>query len=107
MTIYKLGYQWTTSADWTWRMGISQGDQPIASSEVLFNILAPAVVETHITAGFTMKTGSDSEFNFAAMYAPNNSVTGSNPLQGGTGPSQNITIEMTQLELEASWAWKF
>lgn len=107
MTIYKLGYQWTTSADWTWRAGISQGDQPIASSEVLFNILAPAVMETHITAGFTMKTGSDSEFNFAAMYAPNSSVTGSNPLQGATGPSQDITIEMTQYEVEASWAWKF
>jgi len=107
MTIYKLGYQWETSPDWTWRVGISQGDQPVASSEVLFNILAPAVMETHLTAGFTMKIGSDSEFSLAAMYAPNSSVTGSNPLQGGTGPSQNITIEMTQYELEASWAWKF
>lgn len=24
MTVYKLGYQWTTSADWTWRAGISK-----------------------------------------------------------------------------------
>ena len=105
MTIYKLGYQWETSADWTWRVGISQGDQPIASSEVLFNILAPAVMETHITGGFTMKTGTDSEFSLAAMYAPNNSVTGANPLAGATG--QDITIEMTQFEVEASWACKF
>lgn len=50
-----------------------------------------------------MKTGSDSEFNFAAMYAPNNSVTGANPFN----PSQNITIEMSQYEVEASWGWKF
>lgn len=105
MTVYKLGYQWTTSADWTWRAGISQTDQPIPNSEVMLNILAPAVVETHITGGFTMKTGSDSEFSFAAMYAPNTSVTGANPLAGATG--QNITIEMTQLEVEASWGWKF
>lgn len=103
MTIYKLGYQWDSSTDWTWRVGISQGDQPIPNSETMFNILAPAVIETHVTAGFTMKTGSDSEFNFAAMYAPSNSVTGANPLN----PSQNITIEMSQYELEASWAWKF
>jgi len=103
MTIFKLGYQWTTSPDWTWRAGISQGDQPVPGSQTLFNILAPAVMETHITAGFTMKTGSDSEFNFAAMYAPSSSVTGKNPFN----PSQNITIEMTQLELEASWGWKF
>ncbi len=105
MTIYKLGYQWETSPDWTWRVGVSQGDQPIPNSETMFNILAPAVMETHLTAGFTMKTGSDSEFNFAAMYAPNSSVTGANPLAGATG--QTIEIEMTQYELEASWAWKF
>ena len=103
MTIYKLGYQWETSPDWTWRVGVSQGDQPIPNSETMFNILAPAVMETHLTAGFTMKTGSDSEFSLAGMYAPNSSVTGANPFN----PSQNITIEMTQYELEASWAWKF
>ena len=103
MTIYKLGYQWTTSADWTWRAGISQGDQPIPTSETLLNILAPAVIETHITGGFTMKTGDDSEFSFAAMYAPNTTVTGANPFN----PSQNITIEMSQYEVEASWGWKF
>lgn len=107
MTVYKLGYQWDSSADWTWRVGISQGDQPIPNSETLFNLLAPAVMETHLTAGFTMKTGKDGEFSLAAMYAPSNSVTGSNPLQGGTGPEQFITIEMEQYELEASYAWKF
>jgi len=107
MTVLKLGYQWETSADWTWRVGISQGDQPIPNTELPFNILAPAVMETHLTGGFTMKTGKDSEFNFAAMYAPKSDLTGTNPLQGATGPSQNITIEMTQLEIEASWAWKF
>ena len=103
MTIYKLGYQWETSADWTWRAGISHGEQPI--SETMFNILAPAVMETHITAGFTMNTGKDSEFSLAAMYAPNNSVTGANTLE--VPDQQDITIEMTQFEVEASWAWKF
>lgn len=105
MTIMKLGYQWSTSADWTWRAGISQGDQPIPSSEVMLNILAPAVMETHLTGGFTMKTGSDSEFTFAAMYAPSSSVSGANPMEAPG--QQTITLEMSQIELEASWAWKF
>lgn len=104
MTIYKLGYQWETSPDWTWRVGVSQGDQPIPNTEMMFNILAPAIMETHLTAGFTMKTGSDSEFSLAAMYAPKSEVSGPNPLNGGP---QTITLEMTQYELEASWAWKF
>ncbi len=73
----------------------------------MFNILAPGVMEDHLTFGFTKKTGTDSEFNFAAMYAPSNSVSGINPLQGPTPPDQTIELEMTQWELEASWAWKF
>lgn len=105
MTIMKLGYQWSTSADWTWRVGISQGDQPIPNSETMFNILAPAVMETHLTGGFTMKTGSDSEFSLAAMYAPKADVSGANPMEAPN--QQTIGLEMTQLEVEASWAWKF
>ncbi|MDZ7663437.1 OmpP1/FadL family transporter [Thiohalophilus sp.] len=107
ITVYKLGYQWSTSADYTWRVGYNHGDQPIPDSEVLFNILAPGVMEDHFTFGMTKKTGADSEFNLAAMYAPSNSVKGDNPLQGPTAPNQTIELEMTQWELEASWAWKF
>ena len=102
MTILKLGYQFETSDDMTWRVGISQGDQPIPNGETMFNIIAPAVMETHLTAGFTMKTGKDSEFNFAGMYAPKSTVTGVSNFGGET-----ITIEMAQYEVEASWAWKF
>jgi long-chain fatty acid transport protein len=103
MTIYKLGFQWETSPEWTWRAGVSVGDQPIPNSETLFNIIAPAVMETHLTFGFTRNIGQDQEFNFAAMYAPETSITGANPL----GDGQQVTLEMSQYELEASYSWKF
>lgn len=103
MTVYKLGYQWKQDEKMTYRAGISYGEQPIPNNQVLFNILAPAVMETHLTFGFTMDTGNNSEFNFAAMYAPETSVTGTNAFN----TNQNITLEMTQFELEASWGWKF
>lgn len=103
MTVYKLGYQWATSDDWTWRVGVSTGDQPIPSSEVLFNVLAPGIMEEHITFGFTKAVGERNEFNFAAMYAPKKEVSGTNPLE----PGQTIELEMTQFELEASYSWKF
>ena len=54
-----------------------------------------------------MKTGSDSEFNFAAMYAPSSSVTGTGDSTNFGGGVDTVTLEMTQMELEASWAWKF
>ena len=104
MIIYKIGYQWNTSSQWAWRVGYSHGDQPIPESEVLFNILAPGVMEDHFTFGFSrFFTGGLKEFNMAFMYAPSNSITGPNPLSF-TNP-QTITLEMTQWEIEASFSW--
>lgn len=100
MTIVKLGYQWQSGPKWIWRFGFSTGDQPIPSSEVLFNIIALAVPEEHFTFGFTRTLGKSSEVNFSLMMAPNNSVTGANPLD----PAQTIEIEMKQVELAATWA---
>ena len=78
-------------------------DQPVAESEVLFNILAPAVIEDHVTFGFTRKHGENSEFSFAVMYAFNNDVTGLKPLD----PTQTITFAMQQWELEFGYSWRF
>ena len=103
MTIYKLGFQWETSSTWTWRAGYSHGEQPIPEGEVLFNILAPAVIEDHVSFGFTNNMSPTSELNFVFTHALNNSVTGANAFN----PSQNITLEMSQNEAEVSWAWKF
>lgn len=103
MTIYKLGYEWQTSSSWTWRVGYSKGNQPIPSSEVLFNILAPAVIEQHFTFGFTTAMAPASEFTFAAMYAPEESMRGPNAFDLG----QMIELTMKQYELAASWAWKW
>ena len=104
MTVYKLGYQWSTSSDWTWRVGYSYGKQPIPTSEVMFNILAPGVIEQHITFGFTNKLSPTSEWNFAAMYAPSKSVTGPNPLSAN---GQTIELKMYEYQVEASYSWKF
>ena len=102
MTIYKLGYQWDTSPEWTWRVGASIGDQPIPSSEVMFNVLAPGIMETHVTGGFTYTLATDNEITFAAMYAPESTVSGVIPAGVGSG-AQTVELNMTQWELVASW----
>ena len=103
ITVYKLGYQFD-AGDNTYRFGYSYSDQPVPDSQTLFNILAPAVIQQHFTAGMTMKIGSDQEFNISGLYAPSNSVKGANPVDGG---STQIEIEMTQWEVQAGWAWKY
>ena len=103
MTIYKLGYEWASSDAWTWRVGYSFTDQPIPSTEMTFNILAPGIIEQHFTFGFTRSYSNNSDFNFALMYAPSVTVSGPNNFD----PSQNIDLEMYQYELAFSYSKHF
>jgi long-chain fatty acid transport protein len=102
MVVYKIGGQWNTGGPWTWRAGFSHGKQPIASSEVVFNILAPGVIEDHLTFGFTRELESGNEINMAFMYGFNKKVSGPNTLD----PSQTISFDMDQWELEFSFGWR-
>lgn len=105
MTIYKLGYQWAMEGlpGWTWRVGASHTEQPVPDEEVTLNILAPAVVETHFTAGFTKAMENNNEFSFSFMYAPSKSVKGKNAFD----PGQDVEIEMSQYEVELGYSWIF
>ncbi|MBI5739239.1 MAG: outer membrane protein transport protein [Nitrospirae bacterium] len=103
MTVYKLGVQWQSDDEWTWRAGYSYGEQPIRDSEVLLNILAPGVIEQHVTAGVTKTIGGNQEVTFTAMHALSNDVSGPNPLD----PAQTIELKMDQWEFTAGYAWKF
>lgn len=107
MTIIKIGYEWTTSPDWTWRVGFSTGDQPIdEDQDILFNILAPGVVEDHYTFGFTRKLTGNSEFNFSVMVVPEECIDGlSDPVNVPGG--QNTELCMDQFEVAASYGKRF
>jgi long-chain fatty acid transport protein len=102
ITVVKIGYQWQVD-DWSWRVGYSDGDQPIPSSEVTFNILAPGVMTKHVTFGFTKQIDNNSELDFAFMYAPTEEVDGTNTFD----PAQEIELEMDQYELAFSYNRRF
>jgi len=102
INVIKVGVQWESSKEWTWRAGYSYGEQPIPNSEVLFNILAPGVIKHHATLGLT-KTMGNNELKFALMHAFNEKVKGTNPLD----PAQQIEVKMNQWEISAGYTWKF
>ena len=103
MTIYKLGAQWQQSDKLILRGGVSYGQQPIDSSQVLFNILAPGVQEWHLTTGFSYAFTGQDELSFAFMFSPPKTVTGQNPLS----PGQTIQLEMYQLSGQFAWSRRF
>lgn len=108
MTIFKLGFVYDHDANFTYRLGVSHGDQPIGDDDALFNVLAPAVPETHITAGFTYRpTGKDdNEVTVAFMHAVRNEVKNDagNAFFAGGAPTE---ISMYQNAVEIGYSWKF
>jgi long-chain fatty acid transport protein len=103
MDIFKVGLQWEYSPDLTLRLGYSRANQVIPNTQALFNILAPAVVRTHYTFGFSTPISELVEFNVAFMYAPEEKLYGTNM---NTGPQTGF-LEMSQYEIILGWGVKF
>jgi long-chain fatty acid transport protein len=107
---YKLGFEYQHNGEIMLRAGYSHNDNPIGAQDVTFNILAPGVIEDHVTLGFTYKTKSGGELTMAYMHGFNNSVTGSSLFNNFVGPGQSAgseTIKMYQDSIGIAYGWKF
>ena len=100
MMIFKLGAEFRQVENWQFRFGFSYGKQPIQESEVMFNILAPAVNDSHVSLGFTRKLG-DHDINLAITHALSNTVKGVNPFD----PAQQIELNMNQWEIDLGFTF--
>lgn len=109
INVVKLGVAWEMNSQLTLRAGYNRGDNPITPSDVTFNILAPGVMKSHYTLGFTHALSKDSELTGALMVAPRQSVTGPSLFNAVLGPGAggNETIRMRQTSFGLGWSRKF
>jgi long-chain fatty acid transport protein len=107
--VFKLGAAWQMNPQWQLRAGVNHGRNPISSADVTFNILAPGVVTTHYTAGFTRALANNSELTAAFMIAPRQSVTGPSLMNVmfGAPVAGNETIRMREYSVGLGWSKKF
>jgi long-chain fatty acid transport protein len=107
MTTYKLGLEWGADQNNTWRFGYSYGEQPIQSADVIFNVLAPGVMEQHFTVGWTRQMANGGALTLSFMYAPEVTVSGPNVFDFTpfvpTNPPQTIELKMDQIEFEVAY----
>jgi long-chain fatty acid transport protein len=98
--VIKLGVQWQANEAWTLRAGYNKGENPVKAANVTFNILAPGVVEEHLTLGATMKLDAASEVTASYMHALSNSVTGNSFF--GNGIQETVTMKQNSLGIQYS-----
>jgi long-chain fatty acid transport protein len=105
ITVAKVGAQWQSSPAWSFRAGYSFGDQPIPTEEMLFNILAPGVIEKHASLGLSRALGEGKELTFALTRAFSKSISGPNTLE--VPGMQDIELTMDQWVFDMSFSFGF
>jgi long-chain fatty acid transport protein len=98
--VYKLGMDYKYRKDLTLRAGYNYGKTPIRNTELLFNMMAPATVEKHITFGATWAQDKDTDLTFGFMHAFQNTLKG----QTSFAP---VSISMSQTSLSFAYGLKF
>jgi len=108
-TIYKIGVDWSINEKWNARAGWNYGESPIQEDQVLFNMLAPATPEHHLTFGGGYYFTEDVTLDANVMIAFVNTIKG--PTAFGPGGAvvsgSNASIAMGQYGFGATLGIKF
>ena len=110
ITVLKVGVNHRYNEKWTFRGGVNYGENPIDDDQNLFNILAPGVVQTHLTAGFTYHPSRYQELSVSYMHALDTDqdyTFAGTAAAGFAGFSYDAEIGMYQNALEISYGMKF
>ena len=107
VNIFKIGAQYVYSEALTLRAGVAHNTDPFEGTETLFNILAPAVVNTHLSVGASYTPSPGMTLNLAFTHAFSADITGANTNHtagatalGGSGTAHQIELEMYQNDFE-------
>ena len=108
VNVYKLGAAYEMG-DWTLRGGYAYASQPIPESQTFLNILAPGVVQHHLTLGATWATSKTGELSFNYVHAFEKTVNGSGsiPPDLAAAPGAEANITMFQNSFGVAYGWKF
>jgi len=110
VTVLKIGANYRLQQDLTVRGGLSYTTQPVRSSETFFNVLAPGVVQTHLTLGATWTAPGGGELSGYYAYGFGKTVNGANSIPPGLPPGGfgggNANGSLRENIFGISYGWK-
>jgi len=102
ITAIKTGVSFKATSVLTLRGGYNHSGLPFDATQTFFNLLAPAVVQKHLTAGATWGLRNGKEINIAYQHAFEKTLDGVNSLPI---PSANANLHMFQDSVGVSFGW--
>lgn len=104
VTSPRIGVDYALRHDLTLRAGYNHSGVPFGPSETFFNLLAPGIVQDHVTGGASLALGHGRELNFAYMHAFANTVNGVNSIPPTAGGG-NANLHMNEDSVGISFGW--
>lgn len=104
--VYKLGVIYVASPKLTLRAGISHADQPIPASQTLFNILAPGVIQDHVSLGASWQLSPEQTLTVSYTRALEEQVKGEHSIPDMLGGGE-AHLTMSQDILGLAWQYRF
>lgn len=105
MDVLKLGVKYDPIDRLSLLAGVSYNTDFLRSNrQGLFNVLSPATVRWHWTAGAAYKATKTDEFSLALAYAPKSTFDGRSPTLTQT---QSGSLYMEQFEITVGWSHSF
>ena len=106
INVYKLGITYQAHPKWVLRAGYSHNDQPISNDQTFLNILAPGVVQDHVSVGATWNMDQHQELSVAYTHALEKDVKGNQSIPATFGGGE-ANLKMSQDILGFSYGYKF
>ncbi len=106
VTVYKVGTSYAMDSRLTLRGGFSHSGQPVRRNQTFLNILAPGVVQDHLSLGLTWSPRPSSELSLAYIHALESRVKGHQSIPQAFGGGE-ASVRMKQDMLGAACAWTF
>ena len=109
-TVYKIGVKHQVNPKFAVLAGYNHAKNPLQSSQTLFNVLAPATVEDHVTLGGEWKLNDKASLTAAYTHAFDKGLNGSGSIAPGGPPGQGggeANLNMEQNAVGIAYSVKF
>jgi long-chain fatty acid transport protein len=103
VTVIKTGLSYEYGPDLTLRIGYNHTTQPIRGDQTTFNILAPGVVQDHLTLGATWKYSRNLEISAFYAHAFDKTVVATGTPFFGAGTDANLRMKQDSVGVSLGW----
>lgn len=101
-TVYKIGVKHQVNPKFAVLAGYNHAKNPLQSNQTLFNVLAPATVEDHVTLGGEWKLNDKASLTAAYTHAFDKGVNGNSSMAAFGGGEANLNMKQNAVGIAYS-----